>query len=257
MKVLGIDIGGSGIKGAIVETETGELLTHRSRFGTPQPATPKAVSRKMMKMVQFEWSGPVGCGFPALIQNGVVRTAANISSKWIGIQADEYFAEKTGCETVVLNDADAAGQAEVRFGAGRDRHGVILVITVGTGLGTALFVDGMLVPNTEFGHLFLRKMSVIAERYTSDAVRKDQDLSWRKWAQRFNLYLNHIDRLLSPDTIVLGGGVSRKFDKFSKYLEVQPEVIPAQLLNNAGIIGAALSAERNGTLAGRQDTRLD
>jgi len=242
MDFLGIDIGGSGIKGAPVNTETGQLLAERLRFPTPQPATPQAVANVVKELVNtFKWNGNVGCGFPAVVRDGVVRTAANIDSKWIGTPINKLFADKTSLKFNVLNDADAAGLAEIQFGAGRDRKGVVMIVTVGTGIGSAIFIDGKLVPNTELGHIYLEDRE--AEEYASDATRKIENLSWPKWAKRFNKYLQHLEMLFWPDLIIIGGGVSKKQDKFLKYIELNCEVTEARLLNHAGIIGAALAAK--------------
>ena len=242
MEVLGIDIGGSGVKGAPVDSLTGTLTRERLRIPTPQPATPKAIATVVKDIVEhFGWKGNVGCGFPAIVQNGVVKRAANISPKWINKNAEQLFNEKAGCTTVVKNDADAAALAEMHFGAGKDQNGLTLLITVGTGLGTALFYDGKLIPNMEFGHVLLKNK--IAEHYTSDAVRKKNDLSWPEWSTRFNTYLEHLERLLSPELFIIGGGASKKFNKIQPHLKVQTPVKPATLLNNAGIIGAAMAAK--------------
>ncbi len=241
MEILGVDIGGSGIKVARVEAIKGELLSERVRVATPQPSTPSAVADALSEIVrELAWVGPIGCGFPAVVQGGVVRTAANVSKKWIGINAEDLFASATGCRTVVVNDADAAGLAEMRFGAGRGRNGVVMMITIGTGIGTALFTGGQLVPNTELGHLYVKGMK--AEHYASDAVRKDKGLSWKKWGKRFDRVLREYEALFWPDLFVLGGGASNKFERFGKYLTVKAEVLPAQMLNEAGIVGAALAA---------------
>lgn len=241
MEILGIDIGGSGIKGAIVDTENGEKISKRHRIPTPQPATPKAVADVIAEIVKhFDWKGNIGCGFPAVIQKGVVRTASNIANEWIGVNAAEMFTQKTGCPTTIVNDADAAGLAEMKFGAGRDFDGFVILITVGTGIGTVLFTQGKLVPNTELGHIMLDGM--VAENFAADRVRKEKDLSWKAWAKRFDKYLNRIEFLLWPDLIILGGGVSKKMDKFKEYLTLKTEIIPAGLRNHAGIIGAAVSA---------------
>ncbi len=243
MKILGVDIGGSGIKGAPVDISTGELLAERHRIPTPKPATPKAVAKTLKKLVDhFEWKDKVCCGFPAVIQNDTVHTASNIDEKWIGTNAAQLFSEATGCPVMVLNDADAAGLAEETFGAGKDCKGVVLIITVGTGLGSALFIDGNLVPNTEFGHVFLKNR--IAEEYASDATRKRENLSWGEWAKRFNRYLNHMEVLINPDRIIIGGGASKKRHKFFDDINIKAELIEATLLNNAGIIGAALAAKK-------------
>lgn len=242
MEVLGIDIGGSGIKGAPVNTGTGVLLAERFRLPTPEAAKPEQVASTVSNLVHhFSWSGPLGCGFPAAIRSGVALTAANIHKKWIGTDVASLFAQATGCPVFVLNDADAAGLAEVTFGAGRGRQGVVVVVTIGTGLGTALFTDGQLVPNTELGHLEVDCQE--AELIASDAARKRDNLSWKKWAQRFDVYLRRIESLFWPDLIILGGGSSKKFERFASYLTVRTEVVPAQFLNDAGIVGAALAAQ--------------
>lgn len=241
MDILGIDIGGSGIKGAPVNTETGEQIAPRHRIPTPQPAKPGAVAEVAAQITRhFDWQGRIGCGFPAVVRDGVTLTAANVHRKWIGVNAAALFNEETCCPVCVVNDADAAGLAEMSFGAGRDRKGVVIVITIGTGLGTALFTDGCLLPNAELGHVEIRGQD--AELRASDAARKRERLSWKKWAERFNVYLHTLEKLLWPDLFILGGGVSKKHEKFIPYLDVQAEVVPAQLLNEAGIIGAALAA---------------
>jgi polyphosphate glucokinase len=242
MEILGIDIGGSGVKGALVNTDTAEVLTERRRISTPQPSTPPAVAKTVQRICQhFNWQGAIGCGFPSAVQRGIVKTAANVHKDWIGTDAVSLFSEATGCQVVVLNDADAAGLAEVRFGAGKGRQGVILVVTIGTGLGTALFVDGRLVPNLEMGHIEIRGKD--AETRASDAARKRKNMSRKEWAGYFNEYLCRLNALLYPDLIILGGGASKKFDKFKKYLTLETEIVPAEFLNEAGIVGAALAAE--------------
>jgi polyphosphate glucokinase len=241
MKILGIDIGGSGIKGALVNTDGGELLTDRYRLPTPRSAKPDPMAATVAEVVQhFNWQGPVGCGFPAVVKEGVVYTAANVSKQWIGVNANQLIQEATHCSAVVINDADAAGLAEMRFGAGRDQHGVVLVVTLGTGIGTALFSSGQLVPNTELGHLEIR--GVDAEELASDAARQRQDMSWEKWAKRVDLYLANLERLLWPDLIIVGGGVSKKYEKFLPLLTLRTKVVPAEMRNEAGIVGAALGA---------------
>lgn len=243
MSVLGIDIGGSGIKGALIDTETGELATERFRLPTPEEARPEDVADTVTDLVRhFEYKGPVGVGFPAVVRGGVVYTAANIHRNWIEINAEQLFSEETGCPVYVLNDADAAGVAEMKFGVGRmQSKGVVIMITIGTGLGTALFVDGKLVPNTELGHIEIRGKD--AERRASDAARQKKDMSWEEWGGKFNEYLNTMERLFWPDLFVLGGGSSKVFSKFSPYLKLRTKVIPAELLNQAGMVGAALYAE--------------
>ena len=242
MQALGIDVGGSGIKGAPVNVATGELTAERHRIPTPNPSTPHAVTQTIHKIIMhFNWNGPVGVGFPAVIQQGVVRTAANIDDSWIGVNAARLFQQTSGCPTRVLNDADAAAIAEMKFGGGKGRSGVVFVITIGTGIGTAVFTDGTLLPNAELGHLLL-KNGKEGEAYASDAIRKAKELTWKKWAKRFNKYLEEIERLFWPELIILGGGASKKDNKFFQYLETRAPVIPAQLLNEAGIIGAAVAA---------------
>lgn len=241
MKILGIDIGGSGIKGAPVNTKKGELLAPRYRIPTPQPSKPKAVAKVVGQITRhFDWKGPVGVGFPAVIQHGVARTAANIHKSWINTDAAALFGEATGCPVTVVNDADAAGIAEMNFGAGMGRDGVVLLVTIGTGLGTSVFVDGHLLPNTEFGHIEIDCED--AELMASDAARKEHGLSWKNWAARFDNYLLRLEALFWPDLIILGGGVSKKHSKFIPCLTVRADVLPAETLNEAGIIGAALAA---------------
>lgn len=244
-KLLGIDIGGSGIKGALVNLATGELLTERYRLDTPQPSTPEAVAEVVRDIVKFfNYEGTIGCTFPAIVKNGVTLSAANVDNSWIGTDADSLLTRVTGCSVHLLNDADAAGRAEVTFGAGKDRQGVIIVLTFGTGIGSAVFLDGKLVPNTEFGHLFL-KDGQEAEEWVSDRIRKDEDLQWKKWGKRLDDYLEHLEFIFSPDLIILGGGVSKKNEKFMEYLTLDTHIVPAKLRNEAGIVGAAMEAARS------------
>lgn len=243
MQILGIDIGGTGIKGAVIETATGELASERLRIASPQPATPESVAATLRALAeQHRWSGPVGIGFPAAIQRGVARTAANIDPSFIGWPVTDYFSKELGCPVAVANDADVAGLAEIRFGAGRDVAGVVLVVTIGTGLGTALFSDGHLLPNTELGHILLDN-GLEAERYASEAVRDAQQLKWIDWGERLNRYLTTMEKLFWPDLLILGGGASKKLHKFASRITVQAPVTPARFLNQAGMIGAALFAE--------------
>ncbi len=238
--ILGVDVGGSGIKGAIVNVQSGTLLSERLRLETPQPATPEAVSNTFASLVQqLKWNGPVGVGFPAIVKQGVAYSAANIDKEWIGTNVAQQFSEASGCEVFVLNDADAAGLAEIQFGWGRERSGLIIMITIGTGLGSAVFVNGQLVPNTEFGHVYLPGHKEDAETYTSNAARKRGGLSWAEWGSRFNEYLQYLQDLFSPDCFILGGGASKKFGEYSDQLDLGGPVLPAKLLNNAGLIGGA------------------
>jgi polyphosphate glucokinase len=246
MTVLGIDIGGTGIKGAPVDVEAGTLAADRFRIPTPDGATPAGVADVVGQIVEhFGGDGAIGCTFPAVIRRGVARTAANVDQAWIGTDVQALFESRTQRSFVVLNDADAAGLAEMRFGAGRGHRGTVVVLTLGTGIGSAVFVEGVLVPNTELGHLEIRGKS--AEHRASEKRREDEDLSWSKWAKRLNEVLAHIEALLSPDLIVLGGGVSKKADRFVHLLDTRAELVPAELQNEAGIVGAALAAVNRGS----------
>lgn len=243
MQALGIDIGGSGIKGAIVDLETGQLATERHRIETPQPSKPDAVAAVVAQLVKhFAWQGVIGCTFPAIVRHGVTMTAANVDKSWIGAKAEQLFADATGNPVRLLNDADAAGVAEMTYGAGRGRDGIVMILTFGTGIGSAIFHDGKLLPNTEFGHLPMPMKGIIAEHYCSDRVRKADDLKWGEWARRVNNYFEVLELLLSPDVIVMGGGVSKKADKYLPLLKAQATIIQAELQNDAGIVGAAMAA---------------
>jgi len=241
MELVGVDIGGTGIKGAPVDIGRGTLTADRVRIPTPQPATPAAVTRVVAQVVaSFQTEGVVGATFPAVIQGGKARTAANVDHSWIGEDVAARLGGASGRPFLVLNDADAAGLAEVRFGAGAGRGGVVMLITLGTGIGSALFIDGTLVPNTELGHLQFHKRD--AEQYAADSVREAKELSWKKWGKRVGAYLSHVEKLFSPDLIIIGGGVSKKSDRYFEYFQTTAEVVPAQLLNEAGIVGAAIAA---------------
>lgn len=243
MEALGIDIGGTGIKVAKVDTRTGSLFAERARFPTPKPSTPKRVAQVVREAVRhFGYQGPVGCGFPGVVRRGVIHTAANVSKKWIGVQGDELLKQATGLPVFLANDADLAGLAEMRFGAGRGRKGLVIMLTFGTGIGTAFFMDGKLVPNVELGHLEIRGRE--AEKWASERTRIEEGLSFKRWAHRVNLYLARMHAYFWPELFILGGGASRKFEKFRKYLEVPCELVPAKLRNRAGVIGAAVAAAR-------------
>lgn len=241
MQILGIDIGGTGVKGAPVDTTRGVLLAERLRLPTPKPSTPRAVADVVAEITRhFDWKGRGGCGFPGVVRNGVVHTAANVSKKWIGVAADSLLKKTTGCDFVPMNDADAAGVAEMRFGAGKGKKGVVLVLTLGTGIGSALCLDGKLVPNVELGQLEIDGRN--AEKWASAIVRDDDGLSWKQWAARLDTYLERVHSHFWPELIILGGGGSKKFEKFATYLTVDCPILPATLRNRAGIIGAALHA---------------
>jgi polyphosphate glucokinase len=242
MEILGIDIGGSGIKGAPVDVEKGVMLSERQRLDTPQPSVPEAVGDVVAEITRrFNWQGSIGCTFPAVIKHGVAYSAANVDQSWIGFNGQQLFEQKTGCPILLLNDADAAGIAEMEFGAGREQSGVVIMLTFGTGIGSAIFVDGRLVPNTEFGHMEIRGKD--AEDRAADRIRTEKDLSWEKWAERVNEFLGRMELLFSPDLFIVGGGVSKKHEKFLPLLRSQAKIVPAQMLNEAGIIGAAIAAK--------------
>ncbi len=225
--VLGIDIGGSGVKGAPVDTATGRLMAERQKLATPQPATPEAIANVVGQLVRaFEWTGPVGITFPGVVVEGVIQTAANVDPSWIGVDAIKLFGSETKLGVTVLNDADAAGVAEMRFGAGHGVTGTVLLLTLGTGIGSALFTDGVLVPNTEFGHIQIRGKD--AEKRASEHAKEEHDLSWGDWAGRVDEYLAHMEALISPGLIIIGGGVSRKSDKFLPLLTgLRAKIVPA------------------------------
>ncbi len=247
MQILGVDIGGSGIKGAPVDVKRGVLVAERHRLATPLPATPDAVGDTVAAIARhFGWKGPIGCTFPAVVKKGIVYSAANVDESWIGINGRKLLEKKTGCPVHLLNDADAAGMAEMNYGAGQGRGGVVLMLTFGTGIGSALFVEGTLVPNTELGHMQIRcrkRGAVEAEQHASDRARKEGKLTWAKWAARVNETLDVLEALFSPDMFIVGGGVSKKHQKFLPLLRTRAEVVPAELLNEAGIVGAALAAQ--------------
>ncbi len=239
-KVLGIDVGGTGIKGAVVDISTGEFATEKIKYKTPKDSNPEAVLTVIKALISdFEWSDkPIAFGFPAIIKNGVAKSAANIHKDWINFDIITYLSQKLNVQNVtVVNDADAAGLAELTFGSAKGKKGTVLLLTLGTGIGSALMVDGQLVPNTEFGHLKWKKS--ITEHYASNRARKDKKLKWPEFGSELSEVLKHIELLLSPDCIIIGGGISKSFEEYGPLLDVKAEVIPAQLKNNAGIIGAA------------------
>lgn len=240
---FGIDIGGTGIKGAIVDLDQGALAGERVRIPTPQPATVPAVLDTVQAVIsEAGWSGPVGCTFPGIVRHGVVGSAANVDKGWIGVNLAEQLSERLGSPAHVLNDADAAGLAEMKYGAGRGVDGVVMILTLGTGIGSVLFVDGHLVPNTELGHLELDGHD--AETRAANSAREREDLSYEHWAKRLQRYFSHVEALFSPDLFIVGGGISKKSEKFLPLLSLQTPIMPAQLLNQSGIVGAALrSAE--------------
>ncbi len=245
-QAIGIDIGGTGIKGAPVTLASGELVRERIRILTPQPATPDAVAATVAELVgQIPEDAPLGITMPSVVHGGVIESAANIDKAWIGVDAVELFGAATGRACGVVNDADAAGIAEMEFGAGRGQQGTVFMVTLGTGIGSALFIDGTLVPNTELGHLHLAS-GIEGEKWASEIVREREDLSWHKWAHRVRDYLAELEALFTPDLFIIGGGVSKKSDKFLPEIDLKTPIVPASLHNDAGIVGAALFAPTKG-----------
>ena len=242
MQAFGIDIGGTGIKGAPVDLETGNLAVDRKKIATPHPATPEAVSEVVRELVQsFGWTGVTGATFPGVVIGGTIRSAANVDKSWIGTDAAGLFGKAIGADVAVLNDADAAGIAEMKFGAGAGVKGSVLMLTFGTGVGSALFTDGVLMRNTEFGHIEIRGKD--AEKRASERGKADHGWSWKEWTVRVSEYLQHIEALISPDLIIVGGGISKESEKWVPLLTgVQAKIVPATLLNDAGIVGAAMAA---------------
>lgn len=243
-KILGIDIGGSGIKGAVVNAKTGELLTERFRVPTPIPSTPSAVADEIKHIAShFSWKGAIGIGYPGVVQDGVTKTAANIDKGWINLNAEEFLEKKTGHPVYILNDADAAGFAEIKFGAGKNNNGLVLLLTIGTGVGVVFFTRNKLLANCEMGHVIMPNGQE-AEKYMSDAARKEQGLNKEEWFKRIDEYLHYMHSLFWPDIIIIGGGLSKKLDSDALPFTVPVKVVPATLLNEAGIIGAAVAARR-------------
>jgi len=244
--ILGIDIVGTGIKGASVDLKNCQLLTDRYRIPTPSQATVEAVVDTVKQLVDyFQWEGLIGCGFPAAIKHEKVMNASNIHESWIGVDAAKMIYDQTGCTTHLLNDVDAAGMAEMKYGAGKNmKKGVIAMVAVGTGIGTAIFTDGVLLPNTELGHIIVNGQD--GEKYCSNATRKNLELSWPEWTACFNDYLDRLESLFWPDLIILGGGLCKYHDYFLQDLKVKSKLVIAKLFNNAGIVGAALAAQESG-----------
>lgn len=240
---FGVDIGGSGIKGAVVDLEAGSLATERYRLATPQPSLPPAVVEVVAEVVaHYGWQGPIGCTFPAVVQDGVARTAANVDPSWIGTNIEATVGAATGLPVTAVNDADAAGICETYWGAAKGTRGLVIVVTLGTGIGTALIYNGVLVPNSELGHLELDGEDY--EFRASAAARERESLNWDKWAKRLQRYFSALEALLRPNLFVVGGGVSRRADKFLPLLTLSTPIVPARFQNEAGIVGAAyLSSE--------------
>lgn len=239
--VLGIDIGGSGVKGAPVNIKTGQLVEKKFRIKTPSPSTPDAIAEVGVQIQDnFKWDGPVGFTFPGVVRSGVIGLAANLDESWVGADAQTIFSEALDCNVKVCNDADAAGIAEMRHGAGKGQDGVVIMITLGTGIGSALFTNGVLLPNAEFGHLVID--GVIAESVASSRAMETEELSWAEWGGRVKRYLREMEDLFWPELIIVGGGVSKEWDNYSEFLDIRTPVVPAKMKNKAGIIGAAINA---------------
>jgi polyphosphate glucokinase len=242
MEILGIDVGGSGIKGALVNMETGEMITERFRIPTPKSRKPKPMAEVVAKIVKhFDYNGPIGCGFPTVIKNGICKTPGNLHKKWAGVNVDELFSEATGLPVTVVNDADAAGYASMNFGVGQGKEGLVVMITIGTGLGSGAFYNGELIPNFELGQIPYKKYDKI-ELWAAASAKEREDLSYKKWGKRFNVFLELVELIVSPDLIILGGGTSKDWNEYKDYISIETPVVPAELQNHAGIIGAAAAA---------------
>ena len=244
-EILGIDIGGTGVKAAVVDISTGHLLSERLKYATPKPSYPEAVMEVVNKLIDdHNWKGkPIGCGFPGIIKKNVIYSAANVDKSWLGVNLLDLFLKETDQEASFINDADAAGIAEIIYGRGKGVNGTVLLLTLGTGIGSALFRDQVLIPNTEFGHL--EHKDTVWEKFASNSARERKDLSWSEWGQELSDYLNHMNLLLSPDMIILGGGVSKKFHKYEQHLKIDIPIVAAAMLNKAGVVGAALHAAQS------------
>jgi len=244
MEILGIDIGGSGIKGAVVNAETGEMLTKRHRIPTPASRKPEDMAEVVKQIADhFNYIGPVGCGFPTIVKNGVCQSAGNLHPSWVDVNIDELFTRVTGRGFTVLNDADAAGYVSVNYGVGKGRHGLVVMITIGTGLGSGVFYNGVLLPNFELGQIPYKKYEKI-ELWAAASAKEREDLSYEKWGKRFNKFLKYVELIISPDLIIVGGGTSKKWKKFNHLITIETEVVKAELMNHAGIIGAAVACLR-------------
>ncbi|MCG2461862.1 ROK family protein [Flavobacteriaceae bacterium F89] len=244
MEVLGIDIGGSGTKGALVNIETGEMVTKRFRIPTPKSRKPEEMAEVVHQIVkEFNYSGPVGCGFPTVIKRGICKSPGNLHKSWFNVNVTDLFSKTTGLPFTVINDADAAGYAEIQYGAGKGKEGFVVMITIGTGLGSGAFFNGKLIPNFELGQIPYKKYDKI-ELWAAASAKERENLSYKKWGKRFNKFLKYVDLIISPDLIVLGGGTSSDLKKFADYITIETPVIPAEMLNHAGIIGAATAVGR-------------
>lgn len=242
MVVLGIDIGGSGMKGALVNSITGEMLTERFRIPTPESRKPQEMAEVVKKIVEhFNHKGPVGVGFPTIIRHGICKSRGNLHKSWVNVDVKELFSNATGLPVTVINDADAAGYATMNYGIGKGKEGFVVMITIGTGLGSGAFFNGELIPNFELGQIPYKKHKKI-ETWAAASAKENEELSFKEWGKRFNVFLKYVDLLISPDFIILGGGTSKEFDEYKDYITIETPVIPAELRNQAGIVGAAAAA---------------
>ncbi|MDO6517822.1 polyphosphate--glucose phosphotransferase [Zobellia uliginosa] len=242
MEVLGIDVGGSGIKGALVNIETGKLVSERHRIPTPVGRKPEDMANVIAQIVaHFDYKGKVGCGFPTVIKKGICKSPGNLHKSWLNVNVEKLFEEKTGLDFTVVNDADIAGYACMNYGIGKGMQGLVIMITIGTGLGSGAFLDGRLIPNFELGQIPYKKYKKI-ELWAAGSAKDREGLSYKKWGKRFNKFLKYVELLVAPDTILIGGGASKDFDQFKECITIETPVIPAQLQNHAGIIGAAAAA---------------
>ena len=249
MKILGIDIGGSGMKGALVDAVTGEMLTKRHRIPTPEGRKPKDMARVVNEIAEhFNHKGPIGVGFPTIIKNGICKSPGNLHKKWLGVNVQELFSEATGLPVTVLNDADAAGFASINYGIGKGKMGLVVMITIGTGLGSGAFLNGELIPNFELGQIPYKKYKKI-ELWAADSAKEREELSYEKWGKRFNTFLEYVELIICPDFIILGGGASKDFDEYKDCITIKTPVVPATLKNQAGIIGAAAAAAHENRLS--------
>ncbi|MBC6998164.1 MULTISPECIES: polyphosphate--glucose phosphotransferase [Bacteroidota] len=245
MEILGIDVGGSGIKGGMVNIETGEMTTERFRIPTPPSRTPEAMADVIAQITaHFNYKGKVGCGFPTIIKKGICKSPGNLDPSWLGVNVEKLFEERTGLDFTVVNDADIAGYACMTYGIGKGEEGLVIMITIGTGLGSGAFLDGRLIPNFELGQIPYKSYKKI-ETWAAGSAKDREGLSYKKWGKRFNKFLKYVELLVAPDLILLGGGASKDFDEFKKYIKIETPVRPAQLQNHAGIIGAAAAAMHN------------
>ena len=242
MEILGIDIGGSGIKGAIVNISTGEMITEKFRIPTPKGRKPNDMAKVVNEIAShFNYNGPIGCGFPTIVKNGICKSIGNLDSSWLNMNIQELLSKETGMPVTVINDADAAGYASINYGVGKDKSGLVVMITIGTGLGSGVFLNGELIPNFELGQIPYKEYDKI-EQWAANSIKERDNLSYKEWGKRFNTFLEYVEVITCPDLIILGGGSAKHFDKYSEYITLKTTVIPSKLRNKAGIIGAACAA---------------